>query len=74
MDVNYINEHYAEQLKSFMINKGGGWTNVRLFPAQPWSISDSLYKDHFLGSSAFFNFRIAPDDLRSDQPVIKVML
>ena len=74
MDVDYIDEHYVEQLKSFMINKGGGWTNVGIFPAQPWSISDNLYKDHFLGSSAFFNFRIVPDDLKSDKPVIKVIL
>ena len=72
MDVDYINNHYVEELKSFMINKGGGWTNMGIFPAQSWSITDNLYKDHYLGSSAFFNFRIAPDDLRSNKSVIKV--
>ena len=55
-----------------MVNKAGGWRNGEFLLASSWTISSNLYKDHYLGSSAFFSFGIQPDDLNSSKPVIKV--
>ena len=72
-DTDYIDDNYVEEAKNFMINKGGGWENGDLYPYVSWSINSSLYKDHYIGSSAFFSFGIVPDDLNSSNPVIMVM-
>ena len=71
-DTDYIDNNYAEAAKNFMINKGGGWENGDLSPYNSWSIDHNLYKDHYLGSFAFFNFGIFPDDMNSSKPVITV--
>ena len=73
-DTDCIVENYVNQLDSFMI-KAGGWNNGDFYPYDSWSINDTLnnlYKDHYFGSSAFFTFRISPDDLNSSKQVIKV--
>ena len=71
IDSDYISNHFVSQLKSFMVN-AGGWGNGYFYPHQSWSINSSLYKDHYLGSSAFFSFGIAPDDLNSSRSVVRV--
>ena len=71
-DTDYIEENYADEVKSFMITEGGGWEDVDLYPFQSWSINSNLYQDHYLGSSAFFSFEIIPDDMNSSKPVITV--
>ena len=72
-NTNYICNNYVEEVKNFMINKGGGWENGGLNPYKSWSINSNLSEDHYLGSSAFFSFEIFPDDLDSSKPVIKVI-
>ena len=72
-DTDYIQDHYAEEIKNFMVNRGGGWDKGDFTPSKPWSINESLYKDHLLGSVALFSFAIEPDDLNSSKPVIRVM-
>ena len=71
-NIDYIQDHLVAKIKDFMIHKAGGWRNAGLYPASSWSISNSLYKDHYLGSTAFFQFWIGPDDLNSSLPVIRV--
>ena len=71
-DTDYIEENYADKVKSFMITEGGGWEDGGFNPSYSWSIDSNLYKDHYLGSSAFFSFGIVPDDLNSSKPVITV--
>lgn len=71
-DTDYIDDSFVNKLKRFMINQAGGWKNGGLLPYHSWSINSSLYKDHYLGSSAFFSFGISPDDLNSSEPVIRV--
>ena len=70
-DTDYIKENLADQLDSFM-KKAGGWENGGFYPYNLWSINNSLYQDHYLGSSAFFSFGISPDDLDSSKQVIRV--
>ena len=72
-DTDYIEDNYVEEAKNFMINKGGGWENGDLYPYKSWSIDSNLYEDHYLGSFAFFNFGIFPDDMNSSKPVITVI-
>ena len=52
--------------------KAGGWVNGDFSPYDSWSININLYRDHYLGSSAFFSFGISPDDLDSSKQVIRV--
>ena len=71
-DTDYIEETLGDQIDSFM-SKAGGWRKGDFSPLyNSWSINDSLYKDHYLGSSAFFSFGIYPDDLNSTKQVITV--
>ena len=70
-DTDYINDHLTDQIESFMVG-AGGWDEVGYTPAHSWTINSNLYKDHYLGSSAFFSFGITPDDLNSSKPVIRV--
>ena len=73
-NTDYIEYTYITKIKDFMIHKAGGWRNAGLYPANSWSINNSLYEDHYLGSTAFFQFWIGPDDLNSSLPVIRVSL
>ena len=70
-DTDYIDDNFADELKDFM-DKAGGWHNGNFTPSYSWSINSNLYKDHYLGSSAFFSFEIFPDDLNSSKQVITV--
>ena len=72
-DTDYISDHLTDQIESFMVS-AGGWEEVDYTPAHSWSINSNLYKDHYLGSSAFFSFGITPDDLNSSKPVIRVCM
>lgn len=72
IDSDSISRNLIPQLKSFMVNKAGGWENGDFLPSHSWSINSNLYKDHYLGSSAFFTFGVEPDDLNSSKPVIRV--
>ena len=72
-DINYIQGNLNDQLDSF-INGVGGWKNGDFNSSGSWSINDSLYRDHYLGSSAFFSFRVSPDDLDSSKQVIRVTI
>ena len=70
-DTDYIQDNLEDQLDSFM-EKAGGWEKGDFYPSDSWSIDDDLYKDHYLGSSAFFTFGVEPDDLDSTKQVIRV--
>ena len=70
-DTSYITENLNNQLNSYMA-KVGGWKNGDFNSSRSWSINDSLYQDHYLGSSAFFSIRILPDDLDPSKQVIRV--
>ena len=72
-DTDYIDDNLDDELEDFMVNKAGGWHNGGFTPSSSWSINSSLYKDHYLGSSAFFSFGIFPDDLNSSKQVITVI-
>ena len=72
-DTDYIRDNFANELKDFMVSKAGGWYNGNFTPSYSWSINSNLYKDHYLGSSAFFSFGIYPDDLNSSKQVITVI-
>ena len=71
-DSVYISKNLVSQLSSFMVYKAGGWENGDFHPYDSWSIDNDLYKDHYLGSSAFFTFGVEPDDLDSSKQVIRV--
>jgi len=70
-NTDYIQSHLSSKIQDFMKSKAGGWESAGLNPANSWSINN-LYKDHYLGSTAFFQFGITPDDLNSSLPVIRV--
>ena len=72
IDTDYIDDNLVDELEDFMVNKAEGWYNGGLSPSSSWSINSNLYKDHYLGSSAFFSFGIFPDDLNSSKQVIRV--
>jgi len=69
-DVDYINRQLFSHLEEF-IRLAGGWSNIGIDESETWT-TDSLARDHFLGSSAFFEFSVLPDDMNSSMPVIKV--
>ena len=72
-DTDYIQDNLVDQIKDFM-DSAGGWHHGGFTPSYSWSINSNLYKDHYLGSSAFFSFGIFPDDLNSSKQVIRVVL
>ena len=72
-DTNYITENLNDQLNSYMA-KVGGWRNGDFNSSRSWSINDSLYQDHYLGSSAFFSIQVLPDDLDPSKQVIRVTI
>ena len=72
-DTDYIDDNLDDELEDFMVNKAGGWYSGGFTPSSSWSINSNLYKDHYLGSSAFFRFGIFPDDLDSSKQVIMVI-
>ena len=41
-------------------------------PDTGWDIDSNLANDHYLGSSALFDFDVSSDDLNSSQSVIRV--
>ena len=71
-DTDYIQDNLVDQIKDFM-DSAGGWHHGGFTPSYSWSINSNLYKDHYLGSSAFFSFGIFPDDLNSSKQVIRVL-
>ena len=71
-DTDYIQDNLVDQIEDFM-DRAGGWRHGGFTPSSSWSINSSLYKDHYLGSSAFFSFGIFPDDLNSSKQVIRVL-
>ena len=72
-DVEYIKNNFGSHIVNF-IREAGGWSDIGIDPDNGWSINSNLVNDHFLGSSAFFGFYIAPDDRNSSKPVIRVSL
>ena len=70
-DVNFIQANLVDHLRDFIIN-AGGWSDIGITPDNGWNINDNLASHHYLGSSAFFEFGILPDDLNSSKPIIKV--
>lgn len=71
-NVDYIKGHHLSHIKEF-IREAGGWSAIGI-SGDGWSIRSGLVNDHYLGSSAFFGFYIAPDDRNSSMPAIRVSL
>ena len=71
-NVDYIQKNGRTHIRDF-IRDAGGWSDIGITD-EGWSINSDLVNDHFLGSSAFFGFYIAPDDRNSSLPVIRVSL
>ena len=70
-NVDYIQVNLVDHLRDF-IRLSGGWDSIGI-SGSDWSwTTDDLSKDHYLGSSAFFEFGVQPDDINSSLPVIKV--
>ena len=70
-DVDYISANLLSHLRDF-IRLSGGWGSIGISGSDwPWT-TDDLSKDHYLGSSAFFEFGVQPDDMNSSLPVIRV--
>ena len=70
-DVDFIQANLVQHLQNF-INDAGGWSDIGITPDDGWNIDEDLAGHHYLGSSAFFEIGILPDDLNSSKPVIKV--
>ena len=69
--ISYIRNNLSSYMFYFMYD-ARGWFNGDFYPyALLWNINN-FYKDHYLGSSAFFSFGIYPDDLDSTKQVIRV--
>jgi len=67
-DVDYGN--LFSHLRAF-IGLAGGWNSIGIHESELWT-TDDLARDHYLGSSAFFEFSVLPDDINSSMPVIRV--
>jgi len=67
----FIQNNFAKHVQDFT-RKANGWDAIGIHPDNGWDINDDLVIDHYLGSTAFFTFRISPDDLDSTKAVIKV--
>ena len=50
----------------------GGWDDIGILPHDGWHIYSDLADEHYLGSAAFFTWKISPDDLNSSKPIIRV--
>ena len=72
-DVQFIQKNYVKHLQDFIKN-AGGWADIGIIPDKGWDINNNLANDHFLGSTAFFTWRVELDDLNSSKPVIRVCL
>ena len=70
-DVQFIQSNVVQHLRDFIKNSGG-WNEIGIFPDDGWHINYDLTNDHFLGSAAFFTWKISPDDLNSSKPIIRV--
>ena len=70
-NVGYIQRNLVEHVQDF-IRDAGGWSDIGIFPDNGWDINSDLANDHYLGSSALFEFGISPDDLNSTKSVIRV--
>ena len=70
-NVDFIGINLVDHLREF-IGSAGGWDSIEIMPDNGWDINDDLVVHHYLGSSAFFGIGVAPDDLNSSKPVIKV--
>ena len=70
-NVDFIQANLADHLQNFITN-AGGWSDIGITPDDGWNIDDDLAGHHYLGSSAFFEFGVLPDDLNSSKPIIKV--
>ena len=69
-EVDYINKNLRSHLRAF-IRLAGGWDSIDIPENKLWT-TDDLARDHYLGSSAFFEFGVLPDDINSSMPVIRV--
>ena len=70
-DVDFIEANLVVHLRDFVKN-AGGWSDIGITPDNGWNIDENLASHHYLGSSAFFEFGIVPDDLNSSKPIIEV--
>ena len=70
-NVDYIGNNILNHLQEF-IRSAGGWRDAGIEPDNGWNINDSLARNHYLGSSAFFGFGVTPDDFNSSKPIIRV--
>ena len=69
-DVDYISANLLSHLGGF-IRLSGGWGSIGISGSNGWTIDD-LSRDHYMGSSAYFEFGVQPDDMNSSVPVIRV--
>ena len=70
-NVDFIQNNFVEYVQSFIRN-AGGWSDIGITPDSGWDINSNLVDDHYLGSSALFDFDISSNDLNSTEPVIRV--
>lgn len=70
-NVDFIQNNFVEHVQDFIRN-AGGWSDIGITPDTGWDININLANDHYLGSSALFDFYVSSDDLNSSQPVIRV--
>ena len=70
-DVDFIQDNIVSYLQNFIADEGG-WAGIGITPDNGWRINEDLASNHYIGSSAFFDFGILPDDLNSSQYIIKV--
>ena len=70
-DVGFIQDNFVEHVQDF-IRDAGGWSEIGITPDTGWDINRNLANDHYLGSSALFDFDVSSDDLDSSEPVIRV--
>ena len=70
-NVDFIKNNFVEHVRDFIRN-AGGWSEIGITPDTGWDINSNLANDHYLGSSALFDFDVSSDDLNSSQSVIRV--
>ena len=73
MDVERLKARGAAPLKE-LVTKTGGWNLVNVSESQPgWSLESQLFLEHYYASDAFFSISVQPDDLNSNEVIIKVL-
>lgn len=71
MDLEAISNRGAEPLRE-IVGLNGGWALINVSEAEPWSLENNLFMEHYYGSDAFFSFGLEADDFNSNEVVIKV--